>query len=62
MNSLRELIQRGDYELAAYRLIYGVVHACVEQAQRDDATDAGCPAGCVRGDESVAQRGVESDG
>ncbi len=36
MRSLRQLIQLGHYELAAYRLVYGLLRACLWQ----DATAA----------------------
>ena len=36
MRSLRQLIQLGHYELAAYRLVYGLLRACLWQ----DAPDA----------------------
>ncbi len=48
MSSLRELIHHGEYELAAYRLVYGMVHACVEGRESAGITDADSTADPVR--------------
>jgi hypothetical protein len=60
MNSLRELIRHGEYELAAYRLIYGVVQACVEE-RRDKSADPGCAAVCGHSDACEARKGMDTD-
>ena len=62
LSSLKELIEQGQYELAAYRLIYGVVQAHVEQRQVRGAS--GHVRGVVRRPREgrVAQMGSVSDG
>jgi len=62
MNSLRELIRHGDYELAAYRLVYGLVREYIEQWRSDGAADSHNESGCGHRDVGAAQGGVDSDG
>jgi hypothetical protein len=62
MNSLRELIRHGDYELAAYRLVYGLVREYVEQCRRDGAAISHEATGSRHGDAGVAQGGLDCDG
>ena len=59
MRSLRQVIQLGHYELAAYRLVYGLLRACLWQ----DAPDASrhSPGRRLAG-EAVFESSPEGDG
>ncbi len=61
MNSLKELIQQGDYELAAYRLIYGVVHASAQDLQPHGARGRS-RVECGRAEKPVKREGSKFDG
>ena len=60
MKSLKELIEGGQYELAAYRLVYGAVRAQVQAPP--PRTSALSPSGIVRRRAKKVSEEAESDG
>ncbi len=60
MKSLKELIEGGQYELAAYRLVYGAVMAQVQA--RPPRTSALSRSDIVRRRAKMASEKAESDG
>lgn len=53
MSSLRQVIEQGHYELAAYRLVFGVVQAYLQEHGREAS-------GSARGTEAVVRDGNEA--
>jgi len=60
MKSLKELIEGGQYELAAYRLVYGAVRTQVQTLPPRTSTLS--PSDIVRRRAKMAPEEAESDG
>jgi hypothetical protein len=60
MKSLKELIEGGQYELAAYRLVYGAVRTQMQTPP--PSTSAPSPSDILRRRAKMAPEEAESDG